>query len=72
MRFFMLMIVLAFPVLDVLVRLRSKCYCGEGSFVALLLWLAVGLVVLGPALLLVLWRRRRRGTGAEALDPRGI
>ena len=43
--------------LDVMVRMRSRCYCGEGSFIALLLWLAVGLVVLGPAILFVLWHR---------------
>ncbi len=47
--------------LDVMVRRKSNCYCGEGTFFALLICSTVGLVALGPMIfLLPLGRRRRR------------
>lgn len=50
--------------LDVLVRRKESCYCLAGTYWALLICGAVGLVVLGPAILLpVLIRRRRRWYG---------
>ncbi|MCE7973566.1 MAG: hypothetical protein DYG92_04460 [Leptolyngbya sp. PLA1] len=50
--------------LDVLVRRKESCYCLAGTYWALLICGAVGLVVLGPAILLpVLIRRRKRWYG---------
>jgi hypothetical protein len=47
--------------LDVMVRRKSSCYCGEGTFFALLICSTVGLIALGPTIFLVpLGRRRRR------------
>jgi hypothetical protein len=47
--------------LDVMVRRKSSCYCGEGTFFALTALWSVGLLVLGPAVyLLPLGRRRKR------------
>ena len=47
--------------LDVMVRRRTSCYCGEGTFYALTALWSVGLLILGPAVyLLPLGRRRRR------------
>ncbi|NUQ52502.1 MAG: hypothetical protein HUU19_07365 [Phycisphaerales bacterium] len=47
--------------LDVMVRRKSSCYCGEGTFWALLICSTVGLLALGPMIfLLPLGRRRRR------------
>lgn len=47
--------------LDVMVRRKSSCYCGEGTFFALLICSTVGLIALGPAIFLApLGRRRRR------------
>ncbi|MCC6969739.1 MAG: hypothetical protein IT434_05905 [Phycisphaerales bacterium] len=47
--------------LDVMVRRKSNCYCGEGTFFALLICSTIGLIALGPMVfLLPLGRRRRR------------
>ncbi len=47
--------------LDVMVRRKTSCYCGEGTFFALTALWSVGLLVLGPAVyLLPLGRRRKR------------
>lgn len=47
--------------LDVMVRRKSNCYCGEGTFWALLICSTVGLIALGPMIfLLPLGHRRRR------------
>lgn len=47
--------------LDVMVRRKSNCYCGEGTFWALVICSTVGLIALGPMIfLLPLGRRRRR------------
>ncbi len=47
--------------LDVMIRRKSNCYCGEGTFFALLICSSVGLIALGPMVfLLPLGRRRRR------------
>lgn len=47
--------------LDVMVRRKTNCYCGEGTFFALLICSTVGLIALGPMIfLLPLGRRRRR------------
>lgn len=46
--------------LDVLVRKRSTCYCGEGTFWALMLLGSAGLFALGPAIYLLPFGRRRK------------
>lgn len=46
--------------LDVMVRRRTDCYCGEGTFFALLICGGVGTFALGPAIWLPLLARRRR------------
>lgn len=47
--------------IDVMVRRKTDCYCGEGTFWALTFSAGVGVLVLGPAILLMpLGRRRRR------------
>ncbi len=47
--------------LDVLVRRKESCYCWAGTYIALLVAGGVGLVFLGPMILLpVLMRRRKR------------
>jgi hypothetical protein len=45
--------------IDVMVRRKTDCYCGQGTFLALTSTGAVGLFALGPALLLPLIGRRR-------------
>lgn len=51
--------------LDVMVRRKSDCYCGEGTFVALLICSVVGFFSLGPAIFLApaMRRRKRRLSG---------
>lgn len=52
--------------LDVVVRKRSTCYCGEGTYWSLVLLGSVGLLALGPAVyLLPMARRRRRWLGGR-------
>lgn len=51
---------LALVPIDVMIRRRTSCYCGEGSYFALLIWMAVGFGVLGPFLFLVVFSRRAR------------
>jgi hypothetical protein len=47
--------------LDVMVRRKTDCYCGQGTFFALILAWSVGLLAVGPAIFLpVLARRRKR------------
>ncbi len=46
--------------IDVMVRRKTDCYCGEGSFVSLTLLMAAGALMLGPAMFLVLLSRRRK------------
>ncbi|GJQ30090.1 MAG: hypothetical protein HBSAPP03_19740 [Phycisphaerae bacterium] len=46
--------------LDVLVRRKEDCVCATGTYMALSLCGAVGLFVLGPAVLLPLLAKRRR------------
>jgi hypothetical protein len=46
--------------LDVMVRRRESCYCLAGTYFALLACGAVGVFVLGPAILLPLLARRRK------------
>lgn len=46
--------------LDVMVRRRTDCYCGEGTFYALLICGGVGTFALGPAIWLPLLARRRK------------
>lgn len=55
----MLEVVLIIP-LDVMVRRQSSCYCGAGTYWGLTICGAVGLIVLGPAVLCPLLTRRRR------------
>lgn len=52
--------VLAGVPLDVLARRKEDCICARGTFWTILLGLAGGLVMLGPAVFLVLLARRRR------------
>lgn len=52
--------------LDVMARRRSDCYCFAGTYFALIVCGCVGLMALGPAVLLtVLSRRRRRWYGGH-------
>lgn len=46
--------------LDVMVRKRENCYCLTGTYFAMLMFGAVGMFVLGPALLLPIVARRRK------------
>jgi hypothetical protein len=46
--------------LDVMVRRKTDCYCGEGTFFALTFCWAAGLITLGPAVFLLPARRRER------------
>jgi hypothetical protein len=47
--------------LDVMVRRKTDCYCGQGTFWALVACGSVGLFALGPAIFLpILGRRRKR------------
>jgi len=47
--------------LDFMVRKRTSCYCGEGTFFTLVICGTVGAIMLGPAIyLLPLGRRRQR------------
>lgn len=50
---------LAIIPLDVMVRRRTDCYCGTGSFLALTATGTVGLMTMGPAFLAPLLMRRR-------------
>jgi hypothetical protein len=51
---------LAIIPLDVMVRRRTNCYCGEGTYSALLVCTGVGLFALGPCICLPLLARRRK------------
>lgn len=61
--------------LDVMIRKKSNCHCGDGSFFAFTVCMAVGLVVFGPAVLLSLLRKERALWYRERCDacatPRG-
>jgi hypothetical protein len=46
--------------LDVMVRRKTDCYCGEGTFFALTFCWAAGLITLGPAVFLLPARRKER------------
>jgi hypothetical protein len=46
--------------LDVMVRRRTDCYCGEGTFYSLTALWSVGLLILGPAVYLLPFGRRRK------------
>ncbi len=52
--------VLAIIPLEVLVRRRTDCYCATGTFLALLGSSTVGIIFLGPTVVLALLSRRRR------------
>lgn len=52
--------VIALIPLDVMVRRKTDCYCGRGTFFALLACGTVGVVSFGPAILLPLLARRRK------------
>lgn len=47
--------------IDALIRRRTDCYCAEGTFLGLTVLGAIGFVGAGPAVLLPLFARRRRG-----------
>lgn len=48
--------------LDVIVRRKDNCYCGEGTFLAVLACVGIGWFALGPAVIVLplLCRRRKR------------
>ena len=46
--------------IDIMVRKRTDCYCGSGTFLALTATGSVGLLALGPAIIAPLVMRRRR------------
>jgi hypothetical protein len=52
--------VVAIVPLDVMVRRKTDCYCGRGTFWAFLLCGTAGFAALGPAVLLPLIARRRK------------
>jgi hypothetical protein len=54
--------------LDVMIRRRTDCYCGESTFWTLLLCGTVGLFAFGPALFLVLLAKRRKRWWAGKCD----
>jgi hypothetical protein len=62
---------LAMIPLDVMVRRKTDCYCFAGTLLALSLGTAVGLVVLGPVLLLPLVYSRRHGWRKEVCSKCG-
>ncbi len=62
---------LAIIPLDVMLRRKTDCYCFAGTLFAWGLCLAVGLVVLGPAVLLPVLARRRAGWYAARCDDCG-
>lgn len=47
--------------LDAMIRRRTDCYCAEGSFIGLTVLGMIGFVGAGPAVLLPLFAKRRRG-----------
>lgn len=62
---------LAIIPLDVMVRRRSDCYCGTGTYWALTVCGAVGLLAAGPAIILPLVARRRKRSYAGRCDACG-
>ena len=46
--------------LDVMIRRKTDCYCGQGTFAALSICGAVGLFIAGPAVFLPILSKRRR------------
>jgi hypothetical protein len=46
--------------LDVMVRRKTDCYCGEGTFWSLVLCGSAGFLMLGPGVFFLVGRRRRR------------
>lgn len=57
--------------LDVMVRRRTNCYCGQGTYWALIVCGSVGLFALGPAILVPLLGRRRKRWYAGHCDACG-
>ncbi len=51
---------LAIIPLDVFVRRRSTCYCGEGTYLALVTLVPLGFAALGPMIFLVAASKRRK------------
>lgn len=47
--------------IDAMLRRKTECYCAEGSFYGLMFLGAVGTLAAGPAIVLPLFARRRRG-----------
>lgn len=46
--------------LDVMVRRKTDCYCGTGTFWALTVCIGVGIITLGPIVLLPVFARRNK------------
>jgi hypothetical protein len=63
--------VVAIVPLDVMVRRKTDCYCGRGTFWAFLACGTAGLAALGPAVLLPLIARRRKRWYAGDCDACG-
>ena len=58
-------VVASIPV-AILVSRRSRCYCSEVSIFGLVLIIALGFVVMGPAVLIPVFMKRRRERTNEA------
>ena len=57
--------------LDVMLRRRTNCYCGEATFLPLIACGALGVFAFGPAIYLPLLARRRRRWYAQHCDACG-
>lgn len=57
--------------LDVMVRRKASCYCGHGTYWALIICGSVGFFALGPAVLLPIVARRRKRWYAGHCDACG-
>ncbi|MBL8758962.1 MAG: hypothetical protein JNK35_11090 [Phycisphaerae bacterium] len=53
-------VVASIPI-GVMVRRRTDCYCAQGTFWAIVVYVGLGALLIGPAVILPLLTRRRRG-----------
>lgn len=57
--------------LDIMIRRKTDCYCGSGTFAALSICIGVGTIVLGPAALLPIFARRHKSWYQSRCDACG-